>query len=822
MVELIQNLLTAGDFIPHGHCYLWQPELVWLHIISDALIAIAYYSIPLTLLYFVRKRQDLPFNWIFLLLGSFIVACGTTHLMEIWTLWHPTYWLSGLLKAFTATISLYTAICLVSLLPKVLALPSLAAVNQDLEREIVDRKQVEAALKAEKQNLEIRVAERTAELLQANQHLQQELEERKQIQTSLQISQARFAGILEIASDAIISVDANQHITLFNQGAEKLFGYQAEEVIGELLDRLLPERSIIAHRQHVSGFAQSNSRARRMGERSEIFGLRKDGSEFPAEASISRLNLGSETVFTAILRDISERKRAEELLRSSEERLQLALEGADDGLWDWNVLTGECYFSSGWVRMLGYAPGELAGDISVWEQLIHPDDQEWVLNLLNAHLQDSSVPYKFDYRMATKSGDWKWIANYGKVTKRDENGSPLRMTGTHRNISDRKQAELSLSRLAAIVESSEDAIVSKTLNGVITSWNSSAERLYGYTAEEAIGQSITLIIPPSHLAEEQQSFHSIQHNEPVQSHETVRQRKDGTLLDVALTLSPLKDTTGNLVGISSIARDITDRLQIDRMKSEFISVVSHELRTPLTSIHGSLGMLASGLLKPDSDQGKRMLQIAVDSTNRLVRLINDILDIERIESGRVKMEKEFCQVDDLINEAIDVVQPLANKAEVILSVTKLPLQVWADPDRIIQTLTNLLSNAIKFSPAGSTVWLTIEERGKGEERESEKNHLPIHPCSLLFSIQDQGRGIPADKLDSIFERFQQVDSSDSRNHEGTGLGLAICRSIVQQHDGHIWVESILGEGSTFYFTLPIQTRQEPESSAMLDSSGTLP
>lgn len=198
-------------------------------------------------------------------------------------------------------------------------------------------------------------------------------------------------------------------------------------------------------------------------------------------------------------------------------------------------------------------------------------------------------------------------------------------------------------------------------------------------------------------------------------------------------------------------------------------------------------MLASGLLQPDSQQGKRLLHIATNSTERLVRLINDVLDIERIESGKVKMEKESCNVADLIQEAVNIVQPLANKAKVTLSISSLPIQIWADPDRIIQTLTNLLANAIKFSPENSTVWLVVQQQ---DDR-------------LLFTVKDRGCGIPADKLDTIFERFQQVDCKDSHQHESTGLCLAICRSIVQQHDGRIWVESVLGEGSTFYFTLAI-------------------
>ncbi|QLE39105.1 response regulator [Nostoc sp. C052] len=383
--------------------------------------------------------------------------------------------------------------------------------------------------------LELRVAERTAELIRVNQQLQSQLDERQRTQGELRFSQARFARILDIADDAIISINGFQRITLFNQGAEKIFGYSAQEVIGKGLDLLLPQRFFQVHRQHVVDFGQSPNVARRMGERREIYGRRKDGTEFPAEASISKIDMSEEMFYTVILRDITERK------------------------------------------------------------------------------------------------------------------------------------------------------------------------------------------------------------------------------------------------------------QIERMKDEFVSVVSHELRTPLTSIHGSLGMLASDLLPTDSEQGKRLLQIATDSSERLVRLINDILDIERIESGKAKMEPEICNVVDLIVQAVNVMQPLADKAGVKVSISALSGQVWADSDRIVQTLTNLLSNAIKFSSAGSTVCLGAQQQGD----------------EVLLTVKDTGRGIPTDKLESIFERFQQIDSSDSRNHDGTGLGLAICKSIMQQHGGRIWAESVLGEGSTFYVTLPL-------------------
>ena len=243
-----------------------------------------------------------------------------------------------------------------------------------------------------------------------------------------------------------------------------------------------------------------------------------------------------------------------------------------------------------------------------------------------------------------------------------------------------------------------------------------------------------------------------------------------------------------IVGAVVIFKDITERQIIDRMKDEFISVVSHELRTPLTSIRSSITLLSSGRIDSQSSKSQRLLEIALDNSNRLVRLINDILDLERIKSGKVTMVKASYSAANIMVDAVEIVQNMADKANITISVTPLSVQLWVDRDRIIQTLTNLLSNAIKFSPPNTTV--SLEARLQDNEM-------------AVFQVQDRGRGIPSEHLETIFDRFQQVDASDSRDRGGTGLGLAICRSIVQQHGGQIGVESTLGQGSTFYFTLPI-------------------
>jgi PAS domain S-box-containing protein len=263
--------------------------------------------------------------------------------------------------------------------------------------------------------------------------------------------------------------------------------------------------------------------------------------------------------------------------------------------------------------------------------------------------------------------------------------------------------------------------------------------------------------------------------------------KSGEEKFIAWNNTRLQDSQGKVIGTISIGEDITERQKIEQIKDEFIGIVSHELRTPLTAIQMSLGLLKTGIYDKKPDKFRRMIEIALIDTNRLVNLVNDILDLERLESGRTILEKTIFKAADLIQQAIDGIQAIATQQQITLTFTPTDAEVWAAPDAIIQTLTNLLSNAIKFSPAQSTIHLTAESQ---------------IDC-VLFKVSDQGRGIPADKLETIFGRFQQVDASDSREKGGTGLGLAICQSIIERHDGKIWAESSLGVGSTFFFTLPL-------------------
>ncbi|MBD2356451.1 PAS domain S-box protein [Tolypothrix sp. FACHB-123] len=297
------------------------------------------------------------------------------------------------------------------------------------------------------------------------------------------------------------------------------------------------------------------------------------------------------------------------------------------------------------------------------------------------------------------------------------------------------------------------------------------------------------IHPEDRLAYQQAVAYSMENMQQFK-HEWRIITPSGKIKSIEANSRPEKRENGEIAW-HGIVQDISDRHQIDQMKDEFIAVVSHELRTPLTAINGALGMLIAGVFDKRPERVKEMLTIAANNCDRLVRLVNDILDLERLESGKTQLVMESCQVADLMQQAIEAVQAIATQEGITLEFKPLFVTITAAPDAIVQTLINLLSNAMKFSPKNSIVWLTAELENSFDNSD------------ILFCVKDQGRGIPKDKLETIFGRFQQVDVSDARQKGGTGLGLAICKSIVQQHRGQIWVESVVGEGSNFYFTLPL-------------------
>ncbi|MEA2165984.1 MAG: hypothetical protein QOK37_4111 [Thermoanaerobaculia bacterium] len=390
----------------------------------------------------------------------------------------------------------------------------------------------------------------------------------------------------------------------------------------------------------------------------------------------------------------------------------------------------------------------------------------------------------------------------GTVARRTEE-----LTKANEELLDAKQTAEKIAELnarlaresALILNSATDGILGISIDNRPTFLNPAGSRMLGLTLQEMQGKTFHDAVHHKHAdgspfpQAECENAQSVSQGEPIRTKEDTFWRPDGTSFAVEYASTPMFDENGRHLGAVVMFRDITERLAIDRLKSEFVSTVSHELRTPLTSIRGALGLLSSGLLGPVAEKGQRMLEIAVTNTDRLIRLINDILDLERIGSGKVELIRGPVDARAVMLQAVEGIHSMAEQAGVLIVVEPSAGTLWGDRDRIMQTLTNLLGNAIKFSPRGSVTTLS------GISGETD----------FVFSVADEGRGVPEKSLETIFERFSQVDASDSRGNGGSGLGLAICQSIVIAHGGRIWAESNAPAGSRFQFTIPLAVPEEP-------------
>ncbi|MDQ5836597.1 MAG: PAS domain S-box protein [Acidobacteriota bacterium] len=363
--------------------------------------------------------------------------------------------------------------------------------------------------------------------------------------------------------------------------------------------------------------------------------------------------------------------------------------------------------------------------------------------------------------------------------------------------------------LAAVIESADDAIISKTLDGIITSWNKGAERIFGYTADEVIGKPVTILIPEDHPDEEPSILARLRAGERIEHYETVRVRKGGELIDISLTVSPVRGPDGKIVGASKIARDITDRKRAEaererlleseqrarreaeeanRLKDDFLATVSHELRTPLTAILGWVRMLRDGSL--DDETAERALAAVERNAQSQAQLVEDLLDISRIVSGKMRLDMRMIDPSSVIHAAVEAVKPAAQTKGIRLQLSIDPNAgpVAGDFERLQQVVWNLLSNAVKFTPSGGRVEVCLERCGSAAE----------------LTVKDDGRGINSKFLPFVFDRFKQADSSITRAYGGMGVGLSIVKSITEMHGGTVRASSEgEGHGASFTVALPL-------------------
>jgi len=638
MLQPIANFFNSENFMPHGHCFLWQPEILWLHVVSDAAIVAAYFSIPFALLYFIWKRKDMPFQSVFLLFGAFILLCGTTHIMGIWVLWHPDYAVEGILKALTAIASITTFFAIVRLIPQALALPSpaqLAAVNQEL-----------------------RDANHKLALL---------------YEQSQESTQSHLRTVVDNILDGLITIDERGHIESFNPACERIFGYTGAEVIGQNIKMLMPEPYHGGHDGYLHHYVTTGE-AKIIGTAGrEVQAKRKDGSIFPMDLAVSAFQLAGIRHFSGIIRDITTRKQFEER----------------------NAL------------------------------------------------------------------------------------------------------------LAAVVASSDDAIISKTLEGMITSWNESAERLFGYSAGEAMGQNINLIIPPEKMEEAQHIIEQLSQGTQIQHFETERLNKNREYIPIALTISPIRNTMGDIIGASKILRDITEQKKteaklllytnaLERSNQElddFAYIASHDLKEPLRGLFNNAKFLEEDYSDKLDAKGIGRLQRLGYLCQRMEQLINDLMYFSRL--GRQELAIVPTELNGVIDDIASMMEITLKEQNAIITVPRLLPEIICDKTRVTEIFRNLITNAVKYNDREKKMIEVgyIDEmitRSGVEKR--------------VFYVRDNGIGIEEEFYEDIFRIFKRLNEEDD-NKKGTGVGLTFVRKIVDRHGGRIWLESKPGEGTTFYFTI---------------------
>jgi PAS domain S-box-containing protein len=508
---------------------------------------------------------------------------------------------------------------------------------------------------------------------------------------------------------------------------------------------------------------------------------------------------------TAILQA---RQQAEDALRNQSEWLRNTLASVGDAVINTDS-EGRVTFMNGLAEKLtGWPHAEVVGrPLSEVFNVVNERTRRPVENPALRALREGTIVGLANHSVLIARDGTERPIDESAAPVRDESAAILGAVLVFCDVTKREWADNSRTLLAAIVEASDDAIISKTLDGVVRSWNRGAERLFGYTADEAVGRPINLIIPPERQDEERSILERLRRGERVEHFETVRVTKDGRRIDISLTVSPLFDEDGQVTGASKIARDITERKQsemmlraADRRKDEFLALLAHELRNPLAPLRHGLQVLRlaggdAGIVTDVRTMMDRQLE-------HMVRLIDDLLDISRIGQNKIELKRARVPLAAVINSAVETARPVieAEGHELSISLPSEPLFLDADLTRLAQVFSNLLSNSAKYTRPGGQIWLTVERKGG----------------NAIVTVRDNGIGIPAEALERVFEMFCQVDRSIERATGGLGIGLALVKGLVEMHGGTVAADSDgLGRGSTFTVRLPtLATIPEPVSAAL--------
>ncbi|MHA3772575.1 PAS domain-containing protein [Verrucomicrobiota bacterium sgz303538] len=501
--------------------------------------------------------------------------------------------------------------------------------------------------------------------------------------------------------------------------------------------------------------------------------------------------------------DITDRKHAEEALRQSEERLDLAMRGAALGMWDWNIRTGEVIYNRRWAEMIGYELEEIRPHFSEWETRVHPEDRAHVLAAIDAHARGLTPFFAVEHRLRAKDGSWKWILTSGKSFDPDAEGRPQRAAGIHLDITDRKNAEAASQaadrKLARILESMDEACCALDANWRFTFINPRCQALFGWREDKVIGRTLWEVLPQIIGTEVGDSYRKAMAERIPFRYEAL-----SSIMHRWLQVRSFPAADG---GLSIFILDVHERKlaeevlrETDRRKDEFIAMLGHELRNPLAAIRHALGLCNTD----ESPEVFHWAKAVVDrQSTHLARLVDDLLDVSRITQGKVELRKQRLDVAAVLDQTLEEMRPLIAEQHHELTVSYEHDVLWIDGDaaRLGQIFSNLLNNAAKYTPPGGHIWL---------EASREPLSGDIQKQEVVISVCDNGAGIAPGKLPQMFELFVQGERSLARSEGGLGLGLTIVKNITEMHGGYVSAQSEgLGQGSTFTVHLPVASAPAP-------------
>ncbi|WP_236953994.1 PAS domain-containing protein [Marinobacter salinus] len=644
----------------------------------------------------------------------------------------------------------------------------------------------------------------------------QDISDRKHAELELSRRQKALEEAQSLASLGNWSAEIESGHLTWSDEIYRIFGYEPGEIepnVEAFHDAVHPEdRSRVRESERLSQTTGRHDLIHRIvrpdGDIRHVHELAR--AEVDDEGKLIRL--------AGTVQDITERIVAENRLRETEQRFAFAVEGAGDGVWDWNVLSGEMALSGNYEPMLGFEYGDLEPTIDTWIGEVHPDDLGTVQQHLHDYMAGRADQYSVELRLRCKNGQYKWVLCRGTVVERDDRGEPIRLIGIHSDIDDRKASEQTLELFKHVVDSVVDGVLVIDTEGSIQLASPAVSRIFGYSQQDLKGKSVSLLMPEP-MRSEQDSY--IQHylnsaeakilNRQV---EVSGQRYDGSEFPMEVAVSEI--FVGQSRYFVGLMRDITDRKRsqseliaareeadrANRAKSDFLSSMSHELRTPMNAIlgFGQLMEYDGDLPEEHQDSVKEILKAG----EHLLTLINEVLDLAKIESGNIDLSLEPVELVSVIEECLSLVASLSKKRHIeIDSEGVRSFTVRADRTRLKQVLLNLLSNAIKYNKENGRV--SVETVSEGDNR-------------LHLRVIDTGPGIPEPRLEELFQPFNRLGAETSEV-EGTGIGLTITQRIMEMMGGSVAVNSEIGVGSTFWLDLPLERDTDSTAEGVIDSMG---